>query len=285
MSKFLHTAAALGALFAVGCNPADEARDAGAAGRSFGQIQMVFTRDGAERAELQGQFVRYRAPESARAALIGLSDDESIPLDRCRAVDGAEEIDRALASGPGDVVELLDAGRLSVRGAGGATLLEPRHFPELTPYVAGVVYGGDGGKTVPLEPGAVYEVTGEGGEEVGPFSALVQAPRAFPQVESPAWRRGADLELKWGAAGEVSEPLVVQVEWSGRAGTRALKCRVRDDGGFPVPRDLLPGPGDAISRAELTVTRSRRGALFAPGVGHGELSVGLREVLPLAVGE
>lgn len=274
----------------LGCTGQNRVLDAGERAQGFVRVALTFTRDQARttRFDASGHFVRMRAdalasPERRAGAVLGLPDDEAIPLDTCRIVDGAEEIDRALSDVAPDVVELLDAGRLTVKGPFDGTMLAPRHYPELTPFVAGVVYGADEAPAVALEPGATYEVNGEGGEEVGPFAAMVSAPRAFPSlamVEATPWKRGQDLDLKWTDAGEVSEPLVLTVAWSGRAGAREVRCRVRDDGSFRIARDLLQIP-EAI--AEISATRMRRSSLAAPGAGRGELSIGLREVVALPV--
>ncbi len=297
--RALHTGtfAALAAL-TLGCNAPDEGRDAGEAAseqRALAQVALTFTRAGeaAPRFEAVGHFVRYRATDSARVAVVlGLSDDEAIPVGTCRLVDAAEEVARAVTSSP-DVVQLLDAGRLLVKGPTDATMLPPRHYPDLTPYVTGVVYGlGDVG-AIALDPGGFYQVAGEGGDEVGPFTAQITAPREFPSLTVAPLKRGGDLELRWSEAADATEPLLVTVAWSSRGGAREVRCRVRDTGAFRVGHELLPLPAlpsgtrspDALYGAEVTATRLHRGALWAPGAGRGELTFGLREVLPLAVVE
>jgi hypothetical protein len=277
--------AALAAL-TFGCTGQNRAQDMGERAQSLVHVSLAFSRDASQaqspRFEASGHFVRVRANAERAGAVLGLPNDEGIPLDSCRVVDGAGEIDRALAEVAPDVVELLDAGRLAVRGPVDGALLSPRHYPELTPYVSGVVYGADEAPALALEPGAVYEVVGEGGEGAGPFAASVQAPRSFPSIEAAPLKRGGDLDLRWSEAGEVSEPLVITVAWSGRAGAREVRCRVRDDGSFRISREFLQIPE---ASAELTATRSRRSSLTAPGVGRGELVIGLRDVVGLPVGE
>lgn len=253
----------------------------------------------------QGHFARFRADELDRTAtLLGLPQAGAIPLDGCVLVDVGEELDRAFrggASTPADV-QLLDAGRLLVKGPLDATQLARRRYPELTPEVSGVVYSAADAARLSLEPGAPYAVVGEGGGEVGPFVAQAQAPRAFPVLVGPELRRGSDLVLRWAEAGEATDPLLISIAWSSRAGARELRCRVVDDGQFVVPQALvasLPHAGSAASQgspgsaasggsagsagsaAEVVVTRRRHARFVATGVGMGDVIIGLRDVAPL----
>lgn len=283
--------AVLGLAVAEGSCSRSEARDAGEPLRSSVRVALTFTRIGQGeviRFEGQGHFARYSAAEAERVpTLLGLPDNDAIPLDTCRVIDSALELDRALeaAASPIDV-KLLDAGRIVARGPVDATALVPKHYPELTPYVAGVVYGNGDSLPLALQPGAIYEVSGEGGEEIGPFSAQAQAPRAFPGLEVPVFRRGGDLDIKWTEAGEVSDPAILTISWSGRGGAREVRCRVRDDGSFTLGRELLssmPSPNQMTGLPEVAMVRSRRAQILAPGVSPGELVVALREVVPLPV--
>jgi hypothetical protein len=146
--------------------------------------------------------------------------------------------------------------------------------------VSGVVYGGDDARPLTLGLGQAYQVTGDGGEEVGPFTAAVAAPRSFPGLTVEALRRGADLDVRWNSADEAAEAMLLEVKWSARGGSRAVRCRVRDDGEFSVARDAFESPA-----ASLTVTASRvaRAPLQAQGAGRGELTVELRDVATLQV--
>jgi hypothetical protein len=284
----------LGALCALATAPACQVRgevhDASEPERSTARLSVLFTRTAGSdeiRFDGQGHFVRFAASDADHVpAILGLPDDDSIPLDSCRAVDSAEALDRALEAARATLpVKLLDAGRLLVKGPLDAAALAPRHHPELTPYVGGIVYGNEDPLPLALEPGAAYEVVAEGGEDVGPFSAQASAPRAFPVVEIPAYRRGGDLELRWAEAGEASGPLVASVSWSSRAVSREVRCRVRDDGSFTVPRELLASMPSVnqLASAEVSAVRTRIAPLTAPGVARGELRVALRYVTPLPV--
>ena len=185
-------------------------------------------------------------------------------------------------------VSLLDAGRIEVRGPVDRAVLRPHHYPELVPFVAGVVYevsgAADEQSPVTLALGQSYQVTGDGGEEVGPFMATAIAPRAFPQLAlEPLHRAGGiagDLEVRWNA--ESAEPLRLEVKWSSRVGARSVRCRVRDDGEFAVPHDAFDSlPAQAA--ASVSASRVARGWFLAPGAGRGELILELRDVAPLQV--
>lgn len=267
-----------------------EVRDVGEPLRSTARVTLTFTRIGAGegiRFEGQGHFARYSAAEADRVpALLGIPDNNAIPIDSCRLIDSALELDRALTAARAPIdIKLLDAGRLAARGPIDSTHLVARHYPELTPYVAGVVYGAEDALPLALSPGSLYEVVGEGGEEIGPFTAQAQAPRAFPGLDVPAYRRGGDLELKWVESGEPSDAALLTVAWSARGMAREVRCRVRDDGAFTVSRELLTAmpPPNLLTSAEVSMVRARRSPLVAPGTAPGELIVALREVVPLPV--
>jgi hypothetical protein len=282
---------------AVGCAGRDGARDAGDTVRGLVRVDLSYTHvAGAPasdvRFDAQARFVRYRAFDSASVpTILGFADFESLPLDGCKVSDGTAELDEALAPdtvAPTAEVSLLDAGRLELRGPVDRVAITPRHYPELVPFVSGVVYGGDELSPVALGLGQTYQVSGEGGAEVGGFTAQVTAPRSFPSLAAPAIPlvHGSDLELRWATEpAPTAEPLLVEVKWSSRAGTRAVRCRVRDDGAFSIPHDAFDqlranGP---LTSATVTATRLSRGTLFAPGAGRGELTLALKDVAALQV--
>jgi hypothetical protein len=282
-------------LLAAGCTGRDAVRDMGEQARSLVRVDLSYTRQAGSaetRFDAQAHFVRYRAFDPAGVpTILGLADFDSIPLDSCRVADGRAELDEALAISEGEErggvpaeLALLDAGRLELRGPGDRALLRPHRYPELVPFVAGVSYGDDA-STLSLQLGQPYQVVGEGGEEVGPFVASAMAPRAFPSLQvGPLGRAGglvSDLDVRW-ADGSDGEPLRLEVKWATRQGARAVRCRVRDDGDFAVPHDAFEAMPQA-AQATLTATRVARGRLFAPGVGHGELTLSLREVAALQV--
>src|SRR5262249_42927825 len=116
----------------------------------------------------------------------------------------------------------------------------------------------------------------------------VVAPRSFPVLSVDPLHRGSDLDVRWSTEPSPSaEPLVLEARWTGRAGagTRTVRCRVRDDGSFSIPHDAfadLPATA-ALSTATVTATRLSRVAFFAPGAGRGELTLALKDVAALQV--
>jgi hypothetical protein len=249
------------------------------------------------RFDAQAHFVRYRSFDpTGIPTILGLAEYDSIPLDTCRVSDGQAELDEALAiesttRGVPAEVALLDAGRIEVRGPVDRAVLRPHHYPELVPFVAGVVCAGDETAPVTLALGQPYQVAGDGGEEVGPFTANAVAPRAFPVLSVDALHRAGgiagDLEVRWAdAPANEGEPLLLEAKWAGKTGARAVRCRVRDDGEFAVPHDAfdsLPATVGSSAGASITATRLSRGTFTALGAGRGELLLELRDVAPLQV--
>ncbi|HZS36534.1 MAG TPA: hypothetical protein VFF06_06900 [Polyangia bacterium] len=281
------------AVAAASCTGTNSARDAGDLTRSLVRVEVSYTHlAGAAdlRFDAQAHFVRYRSFDPAGVpTILGFVDYDAIGLDSCRATDGASEVDAALVAQNGLVpaeVALLDAGRIELRGpaaSGDRSIIRAKRYPELVPFVSGVVYGGEDTQPVALALGQPYQVAGDGGEEVGPFLAQAAAPHAFPSLSLEPLRHAQELYVRWaGGSDSSTEPLLLEVKWTSRAGSRAVRCRVRDDGEFAVPAsafESLP-PGAA---ATVSATRVSRGPIDAPGVGHGELSVALRDVAPLQV--
>lgn len=275
-----------------GCAAPDGVPDAGQRVASLARVDLGFTRDARGiHFGAQAYFARFRAGEDTRAAtLLGLGHDERLSLDSCVLVDGAAELDRAFSGGSADI-ELLDAGQLTVRGPGQATLLGRRRYPDLTPEVTGVVYSTAEGTAPLLEPGAVYELTGDGGEEIGPFQVLLSSPRAFPALEGARLRNSGDIELRWTAASpggeKTAENVFITVSWVLRTGAREVHCRVRDTGSFIIPPShltSLPTDEEALAQVEVMAARLRQSGFTAPGVGPGPglATLTLRDVIPLA---
>src|SRR5256885_180680 len=159
---------------AVGCTGRGDARDAGDTARGLVRVDLSYTHLSATpaavaRFDAQARFVRYRAFDSASVpTILGFADFDGLPLDSCKVTDGTAELDEALASdtiAPTAEVALLDAGRLELRGPIDRAAISPRHYPELVPFVSGVVYGGDETSPVALQLGQPYQVWGEGGTE------------------------------------------------------------------------------------------------------------------------
>ncbi|MCU1283227.1 MAG: hypothetical protein JWM53_6773 [bacterium] len=298
MKRFGFIALALASLplVSAGCSGRDGARDAGDAVRGLVRVDLSYTHVAGTTAindirfDAQARFVRYRSFDAASVpTILGFADFDGVPLDSCKVFDGTAELDSALAAdtvAPTAEVSLLDAGHLEMRGPIDRAAFSARHYPELVPFVSGVVYGGEETSPIALGLGQPYQVAGEGGNEVGPFSATVTAPRSFPTLQVEVLHRGSDLDVRWSSEGQpTGEPLVLEARWSSRAGMRTVRCRVRDDGAFSIPHDSfadLPATS-ALSSATVTATRLARAPFFAPGAGRGELTLSLKDVAALVV--
>lgn len=301
MWRLAFIAFALLSFGAAGCTGRDGVHDAGDSARGMVKVDLSYTHTvGAPAADVQfdaqARFVRYRAFDPASVpTILGFADFDAVPLDSCKVSDGTAELDEALAAdgvGPAAEVALLDAGRLDVRGPIDCGTLSQSHYPELVPFVSGVIYGVEAATPVSLGLGQAYQVSGEGGAEVGAFTAQVTAPRTFPSLveRTLVLRHGDDLDLRWSTEPQALpasiEPLDIEVKWTSRTGTRAIRCRARDDGFFSVPHDAFDGlpAANALSSFTVTATRLARGPLAAPGAGRGELAVALKDTAALQVG-
>lgn len=280
---------------AAGCSGRDSVRDLGEPARSLVRVDLSYTHTSGSadaKFDAQAHFVRYRAFDAQSVpTILGFADYDGISLDSCRIQDGIAALDQALLVDPINglpaEVALLDAGRLDVRGPVDRSALRAAHYPELVPFVSGVVYGVDDARPLTLGAGQTYQVSGQGGEEVGPFEASVTAPRNFPSLSVDPLRRGpqgvSDLFVRWTPAAEDAEPLLLEVKWSSRAGSRAVRCRVSDDGEFQVPRAAFDSMPATIASATVTAARIARAPFVATGAGKGELLVELRDIAPLQV--
>jgi hypothetical protein len=266
---------------------------------SLVQVDVAYTRDLApgadDRLEAEAHFLRYHAADhrvnrTVVASLLGLGDDASIVLDSCQNDDRLDELSRSsVAQGAGAVeVTLLDAGPLLLRARSGdvatpLTDLAPQRYPELFPFVSGVVYGQEATPAPALEPGAALEIEAQGGEDVGPFLAAGGVPAAFPDLVATRDAASGELRLDWAP---LSGDVLVDVRWSGtQAG--AMRCRARDDGHFTIAATALSALDAALAageKAQVSVARSERAPLEAPGLGQGTLSITLRDTLPLDQG-
>ena len=131
---------ALALVFAVvGCTGRDGVHDAGDTARGLVRVDLAYTRSvsaGAAvsndaRFDAQARFVRYRSFDPASVpTILGFADFDAIAIDGCKVADGTAELDEALgADGVAPEVNLLDAGRLELRGPADRVALSPRHSP------------------------------------------------------------------------------------------------------------------------------------------------------------
>ena len=265
--------------------------------RSLVQLEVVYTRTSAETIRVgrvgldaAAHFVRYRTADAALDAravstLLGLQHDDDLAAGSCRAVD-----DTQVASGRASSLDiaLLDAGSLTVRNAGVVeAVLAPQHYPELLPFVSGVVYGEEGTLARAPAPSARIEIEADGGEDVGPFVTSATMPRAFPELVVA--RTGQGVELSWAALPNAT--VLVDLRWGGvHAGS--VRCRAVDDGRFVVARAVARASLPVAARIDealaqgaqvaASVSRSEQASLDAPGVGAGRLLVTLRDTATIS---
>jgi hypothetical protein len=113
------------------------------------------------RFNVEARFVRFDPPfESEVREVLGLADLDALPpTDACSAAlrvpAAAPPLDPATATAG---VELLDVGRILVRGGGAEENLSVRTFPDLLDVMSGVTYGGT--SALPFAPGRRYDVRG-----------------------------------------------------------------------------------------------------------------------------
>lgn len=303
----------VGAL-APACTPPQAPPLASAESGNLVQLGLSYTRSSASSAtptpvptiEAEAHFVRFRAADRAMdrtvvASLLGLGNaarvDDALAIDACSSDVG----EAAAAPSAGAIeVSLLDAGPLTVRtrdasGHPGAALarLEAQHYPELFPFVSGVVYGLEATPSSDLLPGARVEIEADGGEDVGPFLAAASLPSAFPELTVARDAASGRTELRWlgadAASSATAASVLIELRWSG-AHPGTLHCRARDDGRFTIERAQAPGLDAALTNvgsptgqasATLSVARSARAAMQAPGAGDGTLTVSLRDTVAL----
>ncbi len=296
MNRLLSTGSLLAlSLTAIGCQGRDASPGIGESNGNLVRVELGYTQVAGQSElgfDVQAHFVQYRSFDSASIpALLGLSDFSSVALESCSETDSIRDLDRALASAtassatgvaPSEVA-LLDAGRLELLGPQDRAALTPRHYPDLVPFVYGVVYGGDEQSPISLALGQSYQVSSEGGAEVGPFAVSAVAPQAFPTLSIGNFEAGRPLELHWMDA-TPGEPILLELKTAWRGGSRSVHCRVSDTGAFIVPRELVTAllQPNLIS-ASISAARVKRANLEAPSAGRGELVIALRDVVPIQV--
>ena len=287
---------ALAVVFAAGCSGRDGVRDAGDAVRGLVRVDLSYTHTAGMLPATPASTRRRASSATARSTPTASRPSSGSPTSTaCRSTAAASSTapPSSTPRSPPTTSRPPPRSRCSTPATSSCTARStaPRsrrvHYPELVPFVSGVVYGGDELRPVALALGQPYLVTGEGGNEVGPFSAAVTAPRSFPTLSVDLLRRGSDLDVRWSTEGIVSnEPLMLEARWSSRiGGTRMVRCRVRDDGSFSIPHDAftdLPAAA-ALSSATVTAARLARAPFFAPGAGRGDLTLALKDVAALQV--
>ena len=140
------------------------------------------------RFDAQARFVRYRSFDAASVpTILGFADFDGVPLDGCKVSDGTAELDSALAA---DSVGADRRGRAARRRQPRAARSRRSRGHLAAPLSrAGPVRQRRGlrrrrdrrrSRSASASP---TQVSGEGGNEVGPFNATVTAPRSFPTLQ------------------------------------------------------------------------------------------------------
>ncbi len=300
MSKHNIPLGALGVLLLLGCSSEEGLVDAGASAQESrrGLVYVGYEHDWADASEASlltttAQFVRYSALDQEQVArLLGLPLDpeEDLPaLDLCRTYDLSipPEAEEALVEGSPANVELLEAGDLQIQAQEKTISLMPRHFPGLLPFISGVIYG-ESQLTMDKQPQQI-SASSSGGEAVGNFYAQLSTP-ALPRLTSlgnaqPAAQvtveGGGPLAVRWRSASPAPEDVTyLELRYTQEKQEVALRCRVRDDGAFSIPRAMLAG---VEGRATLELTRLRRSSFSAAGLDQGELRLTLRDSAALTL--
>jgi hypothetical protein len=222
----------------------------------------------AERFTVEARFVQFDAPFEAEVReMLGLAElDVLPPVDECTyaalVATPAATLDPDVPAAPGGV-ELLDVGRILVRGAGTEQSLAVRTFPDLLDVMSGVTYGG--GSALPYGPGRRYEVRGEADRT--PWVA-VYAPPGWDdlRVDGMSVRDGLvgafdpepRVELRWIPWTDRGSDVMVTLFWSGASGApEGIICHPADDGTFDLPARALALLPAAPDLADLTLRVDR----------------------------
>lgn len=270
--------------------------------KSFGLMSVTYTYDralsakDADASDLEllttAQFVRYSALKRGQVErLLALPLDPSkLPAEEsCKVEDLTVELEEEgmldEQAEPANV-ELLEAGNLRVEtGTGAKITLVPKHFPGLLPFISGVVYGEAQSDGV-AAASAVLAAT-EGSEVVGAFSVRAESP-ALPRVQSIAsqpldapivLRKGDPAQLRWEAVrGAENDVLYVEVRMVDAPRDEVLRCRLRENGSFTLPGDLLAELGhNKAGKLQIDLARLRRASFTTSGLERGELRVTARD--------
>jgi len=221
----------------------------------------------AERFTVEARFVRFDLPfESEVREVLGLADLDALPPnDECvatlRPAAPAPSFEPAAPAGSG--VELLDVGRILVRGAGAEQTLAVRTFPDLLDVMSGVTYGG--ASDIPYQPGRRYDVRGD--SDRTPWVS-VNAPPGWDdlRVNGTAVRDGLvgtfdpqpQLDVRWIPWSDRSSDVVAVLFWTGPGGSpQSIVCHPADDGVFALPETTLAQLPVAPDLAGLTLRMER----------------------------
>jgi hypothetical protein len=191
-------------------------------------------------------------------------------------------------------IELVDVGDLSVTYVDEQMAIPTRTFPDLLKVIDGVIYAVDETQGVRFLPGETYTLHATGTDEVAPFEVVLDAPGDLGDVKidgvqpdegMPQIRRGQDLMITWEGAGWGDE-VIATLTWSGMGLPWSMNCRMRDDGLFVVPGQLIEGLHDplAASDEEMTLARVRQVSFRSDGLSSGAFSFVVSNSFPVRFG-
>jgi hypothetical protein len=238
-------------------------------------VTGVFARYDLEKEDLLEYLLGTRVPEPDLAPDTCSPPSPQLLLDIRRPI-------RRDGSGFETAIELIDVGNLSVSYGSADRAIPTRTFPDLLKVIDGVIYSVDEAQGVQFVPGETYSFHATGTDDVSPFEVVLQAPDDLgrikvdgvaPEVQLPPIKRHQELELTWEGAGWGDEVVAV-LTWTGMGLPWSMTCRMRDDGLFVVPLEIIEGLHDPLAAGdeELTLSRVRQVSFRSGGLSSGTFS-------------
>jgi hypothetical protein len=305
--RTLHTAgrilvAALALTAWIGCGqerpyvePAEEQLSAAAPARTVGVVQLLYSeghkaRGTGNRLLANAFFVRSGEPDrAALARLLGLPGvPDAAEFDEAQCIVSTDPVSGADGRKAGSsLVELLDAGELTLQVGAQAVPMASQYFPDIVSNVTGVTY-----EAAVRSPSAMpclddcegradnALVSATGSIDIGPLEVSLPVPSRVRVLEvgGRAVRHGTvmteldkDLSVTWEPVGGASDLLLVEVARYGYERVATVRCLAPDTGAFTLPGEQLsklpPLGRDATDR--LQVRRITMRPFDAPGLDEG----------------
>jgi hypothetical protein len=227
------------------------------------QVDAVFAdadrRDGHLVDELTGHIVRRpRLPE----------------FDTCIRQAGPLAPNVLKSAKPRGHMQLLDVGNLVLRSGKRELPLRISMVPSLFSAIRGVRYDADIDNARDWLAVKWLMIEATGGDGVPGFRAEVNVPRPvrFTRVGGRPVRAGhvivssdtADLDVRWGTVdGAAMLEIIVGAERG--KGLDWVRCRLRDDGAFMVPKEVLAGLPERSARRPWLISLIRTSTAQVPG--------------------
>jgi hypothetical protein len=160
--------------------------------------------------------------------------------------------------------------------------------------IDGVIYTADESQGVQFVPGETYTFYATGTDDVSPFEVVLEAPNDLgdikldgvqPDEQTPQITRGQDLAISWEGAGWGDE-VIATLSWIGMGLPWAMTCRMRDDGLFVVPGQLIEGLHDSLAASdeEMTLARVRQVSFRSDGLNSGAFAFVVSNSFPVKFG-